>query len=494
MKLPHEGDFNSLTDSHEHGEECISGVLNYLIYVDNYAVNAARNLPRSFRASVSAYVRKPTTLARDSLSRDLSQSIVYAATSDPEAQAEAGILPQETALFNSLVFARILDEVKKKAIGIGSSTDAINGLSGRMMGEAGWSMPRATDEELDKIRHLADAATRMDHEAMLWYVPKISSYLNAIETRRRSEDLLDSISVAEGVDADALRADNDSLFDSINFLQKYEPKPCVAPAIPGAHNTSEWLVVPRPRELRRYRFNTLGEAPVSFIGSKNPIPSSETSFHRYANGIAKMNTINMPVAFDSYTAPVVLGKDGHLYSLLGQRWLDYVDDDHKAQYEQLRAELLCIYHDSVVPVYVTELVDQEIAGGDAETGQKQDSKDSAKSPGLRRLILARKLVMDLMRDEITEALENQKTDAVDGEQKGVARHDVVGHIRRLPKNWRASPEAREACFEDIGIVLAEYGETYVRGHERGSLDNPAQGHKAVFQAGKMATATGIGEA
>lgn len=64
---------------------------------------------------------------------------------------------------------------------------------------------------------------------------------------------------------------------------------------------------------------------------------------------------------------------------------------------------------------------------------------------------------------------------------------MIGHIRRLPRNFHASAEARAHCLQDIGIELAETGETYVREHLRGirKEDNP-RGHRALFAVGETA--------
>ena len=123
---------------------------------------------------------------------------------------------------------------------------------------------------------------------------------------------------------------------------------------------------------------------------------------------------------------------------------------------------------------------------ETEIPQEQES-EPRKHNKFRRLVLARQIVLDTLGTEIVEIHEKEKlaykkeTNA----RVNLAKHKVVGHIRKLPGNYKASAAARLQCMEDLGIELADSGETYVREHERGNADNNSNGHKASFREGAV---------
>jgi hypothetical protein len=184
----------------------------------------------------------------------------------------------------------------------------------------------------------------------------------------------------------------------------------------------------------------------------------------------------------STTVEASLGRDGQLYSRVGKKWLDFLDPALVLQYEQLRSELISMYYDSVVPVYITEQVAEEVQDspkkllGRIAIGHK-------KAPDMRRLVLARtRILMENLGDVEAELAEVESETS----KKPMTKHEVTQHIRTLPSNFRAGPRAREMCREDLGIELAEYGETYVRKHIRGEIETKTKGYKASFAAGKIA--------
>jgi len=68
----------------------------------------------------------------------------------------------------------------------------------------------------------------------------------------------------------------------------------------------------------------------------------------------------------------------------------------------------------------------------------------------------------------------------EGQRRRPALHFVMGHLRRLPPGYRASPEARSLA-EEHGVILPP-GFTHVRPHFRGGKEGPEAGTRAVPQA------------
>ena len=99
-------------------------------------------------------------------------------------------------------------------------------------------------------------------------------------------------------------------------------------------------------------------------------------------------------------------------------------------------------------------------------------------------------MIDVLGKEIDELIRNehQLSTADTQDRTDTAKHKVVGHIRRLPSNYRAGYDARQQCLGDLGVVLAAFGETYVREHERGVGEGSSSGHRAVYAVGEMAVA------
>lgn len=77
-----------------------------------------------------------------------------------------------------------------------------------------------------------------------------------------------------------------------------------------------------------------------------------------------------------------------------------------------------------------------------------------------KLLEARASVESDLQEEVERAEEDTR-------QRALRKHDVVEHIRKLPRGHRPSPMARHLALQTFGIVLAE-NETFVRKHKRGS--------------------------
>lgn len=454
----------------------ISTAKAYVDEVARFAIGNLSYLPLELKAKLRAFYKSPSVDLQGELAEKMTRQAVDMTNRSYQREAVDPDDIHQRAVFFMLVCTNMCSEFKKQTIG---DTGPETSLTGMISEQVAYSLPLATTENLEPVRKTADALLHTQDRHYIWYEAKIAHMYRAMIEKREFYDYLNAHEPLH--DYTELKGANDQLSVSTRYLQRYLPKQCIAPALPGS-STQEWLVVPPFEAWRKNRFHPAYTRRVSIFGSKDVIPSVTTDIHDLRKETyVQMATID-GINGSNKTVGASIGEDGELYSIYGQRLLDNLPEHMRGAYEKLRSELLCIYHDSVVPVYVTELVDQEIKINEP----KEPESDREPFTGLRRLVLARKLIDDTLQEEITDELENPQQDVV--KHRSMVRHEVTGFIRKLPKYYRASQAARNQCYRDMGVILAEYGETYVREHKRGSLENKAAGHKAAFAAGRMATA------
>ena len=127
----------------------------------------------------------------------------------------------------------------------------------------------------------------------------------------------------------------------------------------------------------------------------------------------------------------------------------------------------------VIPAYMINESDEI-----AQAEQAATNEGKARTRNFMRLVLSRKRLINANPD-IDKLIEQEEKDKT----KYMRRHGVIGFIRNLPSGQRASQQQRDLCMRDQGKELAETGETYVRGHNRGGeKDNEdieaIEGHRA----------------
>lgn len=482
----------------EYSPEEIKASSYYLTVVDGLGGQlGAHGWSKNLRARTSAFVRHPNAAMLQQLSSGL---------------AEAAIQPSETQLSTirnvsssiadrinptitlSLVYGRALDEIKISTIGQKTPTTGINALMGIMFAEIMWRSESISEADLQDAIRVAEAASKLGEVGLHWYIPKIMHLYQAGKSKQKASEYLRGVKTdGEKSSVAELAAANDELFEDIRRLRKYGLKPCIAPGL-SQGEVREWLVREMIDDATQTvpAFHPASSALAEFIGSAKKIESTEATHVDYVSRFDDGQTVKVGgrhttgLDFDARVCDLTIGPDGHIQYLAGQRWVDYFDPALRTQYEQIRSEVLSIFFDAVVPVYITEQVKKELGNepkrilGRLGLGKKTD---------LRRLVLARTRVIRENLDEVEKELANPSADLAESDEKKrkIAKHDVEWHIRQLPAGYKASPEQRELCLKRTGIVLAETGETYVKKHTRGTEENKSKGHRVSFLAGKMAT-------
>lgn len=476
----------------------------YLAFVNDLGASLGTDRwPKDLRLQVASYVRRPNEHMLLRLARHLADRAAQPSSKELEiiknsASTIADRIHPSVTL--ALIYGRALDAVKVNTIGSNTPTTSVNSLMGVFFGETMWRAEGMEEADVEDTRRLAAAAARLEDPHYHWYVPKLLHIVQGAESRKDVQEFLPTVKSQEGqVSVEELAIASDELNDSLSRLQRYGLKPCVAPALPQS-KTKEWLVLNfkddnAPNYIAPY--HPASRMVAQFYGSSKSIQSTEIEYVGYRSAFEDGSTIKLDAKVhpglkrEFRICDIALGSDGQLYYSSGQRWLDYLDPSLRMQYEQLRSEILSIYFDAVVPVYITEQVNQE-ASITPKRGLGKIAIGLKKSPDLRRLVLARNRILNENIEEVEEELKHPDTDLVNVEKRTLAKHEVVWHIRRLPNNFKASPEARVLCLKETGIELAEYGETYVKEHTRGSIDRKTKGHKVTFAAGKIASIMGRG--
>jgi len=484
-------------------QEELKATTYYLAGVDQIGYNlGATGWPKDLRMRIAAYVKQPNEYLLQSLTTYLGSRIAEPSESELNAIASMSSSVADRihpSITTGLIYGRALDEIKVKTIGRNTPTTSVNTLMVSSFVEAMWRTNGIAEADTVDSERLEAASSQQDNPGYHWYIPKIRQLSQAARIKRETEQQLPLIKASEFYYAEDLASTNDELVDQIAVLRKYGIKPCIAPSI-GQSKTVEWLVEePISEEFASSyaQYHPARKQLGTFYGSSEPIKSGERvaeEFTSYFPDGSKISlSMNTALGIDRQHATFRMGldRDGHLcYPNSSQRWIDFLDPSLRLQYEQLRSEILSIYFDAVVPVHISEQAKEQSEQtpkrilGRIAIGQR-------KVPDLRKLILARQRIIIDKKNEIIAELENPRDDLVDrSPRKGIAKHEVVWHIRRLPPNYKASPKTRELCLRDTGIVLAEYGETYIHKHTRGSLENTSTGHKAAFKVGRVASKFG----
>lgn len=441
--------------------------------------------------AVQAVNRKPSTSGVENIAGMITSStpIENATTLEPKDYID------DSAHY-AVIMGVAFDAVKVKTIGQEAATDINNALTARVIGRLGMyaaamSYGRSSGElTADIANGYADLATlviKRDIPQISWTALKA---VNLFATVREADTLLGKLDAAE-VTSDAetheLSDANDSLWKASKILQTYGVKPVIAPATTGVFAKQWMFESPLEHPMLDQMKLIHGTAPAALImGADVDFLTSKAAKQRFFGERSNTKFVRPDVerlfgdkANDSNSYSLVLLQDGHIATPTGER-LDLLAEEtnSEAAYQQLRAELLAIHFDLVTPVYVSDIVDDE-----AKDIVVHDPDARGK---LRTLVLAREKVLRVLGSDIVSAIEDEIKTA---HHKVMVEHDVVGHIRTIRPNFRASQDARDRCLEDLGIHLADYGETYVRNHTRGSVkEADPKGHVAVFKNGEVARA------
>jgi hypothetical protein len=467
--------------------------------IDRLAREQFHQLPAPAAVNLQSLIRKPQPTAHEHFASDIANTLgATEATAFEDQPIQARIAGR---IAGTLVVAKIIDRTKIKTLGQKAPTCISNALIGRVIGASAFEFMGThyavfDDEAARQTEQFSDVAAQLieQESPFAWYAPKIALASHALRTARNFFRWAEEAS--EGAPESAVEQqgrDNDSLFAATKAIQRYGVKSAIAPAI-GEHRVDEWLFIPTDEFLADpdtgdttdNRTNSgLGfllrdcEAVVigtsgRFITSRpKPIQQQTSDKETSMIGYESVGLIDPNASDPRSIMPLVLTKDGQLATLHGVD-LRGVFAQHRANeaYELLRSEILAIHFDLVTPALIHSIVEGELKTPPASGG------DTTPRMGkLRELIVARRRVINILGEDIDELFDEEEK-----QHKDMVVHGVINHIRDLPEGYRASQEARDRCFREIGIILPETGQTYVRKHNRGNIqETEPKGHRTTHR-------------
>lgn len=452
------------------------------------------------KTAIAATIRKPDYENSLRVGREVADEVINRWPT--EFSSEDDVLRH--AIGSGVHLAAVIDKLKVNLLGPAGSTIGSNALTSHATGWIAFAtaseLRRFSDDDVvSKVSSyfvLSKELVEQDIPVASWMALKAMRTAGHIFAAYNAQaEMLSHTSQTEinSKDTETLKTANDQLWQEMRATQTYGVKPAIAPSL-NRGLVKDWLFASsfdslqtNDRVERAHRGTTLAVVTgsnASFISSKVPMVTKV-----YENSNVKSHFSDLKGVIDTGDDTVrhfvvYIDREGQLIQNDGIP-LSVISQEYgcEAEYEQIRSELLSIFFDLVTPVYVHEVVDQEI----------KDISKTAGSPDyngkLRILALARTRTLKILGPDIADAINKEhETERQETIDRMLVKHDVIGHIRRLPTGFRASQEARNLCMQDIGIELADSGETYVRTHERGSVqEKRPKGHRASFEIGKTAT-------
>lgn len=300
-----------------------------------------------------------------------------------------------------------------------------------------------------------------------------------------------------GSDLEVLRAENDSLWQESRSLREYGVKSAITPS--GVEGMNQWLVRSgfeykedlqhinstlakninsTPTSVKIERLHAGGSVLAEFMGTSTEFSTSHVEvenleFEGHILGLTSKNSHakKNEDGTSPKSARILLHADGHLYSRSNYPLTKLCEAlGYPQVYEQLRAAVLALHYDLVVPVHIQRIAsDRQRAFIEANPHAHTPTK-------LQNLIVQRRKILTTHRDAIVDGIKEEQR--LMKQMKPVAGHVVTGHCYHLPEGFKASLETRKLALLEIGKVLADSGEGYQRYHRRGDPTiSPGPGHK-----------------
>lgn len=389
-------------------------------------------------------------------------------------------------------FARVVDIIKVQRLGLDAPTYFTNILVSEVIGSMGRSYISHNQHRLDPF--MTDFSNRFAEEAFRktgmtngiesWSWAKIYTLAESYSQSLFIREVLADLPEVSDEEAKELNRINDAFGEASNRLVTYTPKPAV-----GELDDCNTQIVFIDKDVSSHTVITEDSSVQYtlikvFKGIDLSSSSAELMYtrpHKNIGGVVKRIVIKGHET-GILDADLVLYKNRHL-TLTGGLLSQFAKSIGMENQEVLlNSMILSQNFDLIVPVYVVDLANEE-----AEATQRNLTGVPI-TDKMRRLVLARTRVLQEFGKDIEKAIQNEEdADFAAQSRPGVAKHKVVGFMRRLPYGYKASPEARSNCLEETGSEIPD-GWTYVKKHARGSVEVEDRGHKIVKvkeRAGKV---------
>lgn len=374
------------------------------------------------------------------------------------------------------IFIRVcfqIDEVKKRAMGIKSPTFKSNRIQ-TAVGNHLLSGKVFTNFDLNLVQAFKEMVEKSGFSDAKWITVKIMNLIVRMQHVLNTEHFISSLAIdydTSESSIESLRRDIREVMDRLLELRRYGIKSSFLPY--GLR--SAWVMwdfkdfveglsgIPRNNQI-----SVIGMAQTaSQISDLKPIIEDQ-----------KGSIQGLALPFDC-SFVWTMDREGELnldceLGVIPVRNI-FTRKNKELQYEVVRGKLVSHLYDLIVPVSI--VTPNDVSGRIIHPKKRFELITIKPKSPIQDLFLPRIRQIenvDSVRIELEKEFE--AADQETAERRKIRQHEVVAHIRKLPRGHKPSLLARQKAIEDFGIVLGE-NETYVRKHIRGSGDM-VRGHRA----------------
>lgn len=375
--------------------------------------------------------------------------------------------------------ARIVDFVKVRELGAAADTGFANAVTTSIFMNAANSLVANNQELITPgaigfVAKLADdsfnkTSYTAGHESWSW--AKVHTFAEALEYSLMARQILSELPEISDADAEMLRRQNASYAEATNSMSTYTPKPAVG-LLEGTDTRT--LVIDRDIS-KHFVVLPAADQTVVTLFKGTELDSSNSSL-QYSRAYKDIGGMTKRIITEDITAltprlQTLLYKNRDL-TFNGVYLEDFARDLGLQNQAVLLTSMLLIQNfDLTVPAYIVDVANQEAAN------IKVTPELSPVADRLRRLSIARTRVLRILGEDLDEEMQKEIAET-EKTHKDMIKHGVVGHLRRLPRGYKAGEGAKKLCLEQLGVEIPD-GHTYVQKHNRGNLELPHKGHAIV---------------
>lgn len=386
------------------------------------AIAWANDLPLPARSALQAVIRKPTAESVTEMGSMLAGAFTEYIDG---AEGVDDILTE--GIRASVDIALAVDHIKQEILGPGGSVRGSNKVQHKALAYlslmTAWKLHSAglpAEEVRGRIVEfncIAKDVCELDMPRTSWMAVKQQMFTSELKS---DYDFIWTLLEGESDNqAEQLSAENDQLWKDLRALQTYGVKNAVTPAR-GESDVREWVFMQpgssdQPADKHEDNMRLLYNHPVALVSGtearfKSSRPDTERQEYEKSNvRISQLSLSGMVETDDeSLGGPKLiafyLDSEGQLTSMLGAN-LKAISKSLglEAAYESVRAEVLSIFFDLVTPVYVAELAEQE-----SKMLNVHESTSETTEGKMRRLVLARRKVLELLGPEVQKAIDTER--------------------------------------------------------------------------------------
>jgi len=459
-------EINMYTDKSENFKDLVKPWQNTSDFLHR-ACNSASRYLKSY-PELSVYI-KTAIVDDDMQSIDDAKEMVSLAKQIYRSESDREQAPT-AAVFDHLNLIKAINSIKIDAVGVNSSTDRVNLLMSILANDFVSNIP---EDKAPEYLYVLDFARDkfLNSEVKIkppsvcdWYATKIEVIKQFLINKLADYEYIDNLHSekdTEYYDDETVKRDNELISEIFTG------------ALKNRHYGIKYGYINQKNNQGSYIFsdtnlissdNAFYDEYVSANSLAYVIDTPETSIRKKVvaeYGKSNRKGITTITGFNIATRGLLsINKDGSISINGNIESAEYLARNRGSylSFRKMQAELLSDLIDLVTPAdYVTEVDSASAEGQDGKMPKKERFDE----------VISRMLIPRIQTLIDSDNYDNI-LDIEDKPKRAVRLHGVVWHIRRLPTNWHASPEAMKMALE-ADIELGD-NETFVREHQRGSKE------------------------